>query len=101
MANDPMELHLTEHAKMAYSSLGPDDRRLIDASFEHLQNWRNDDFIRSQSKRLGSDENIYVFRTSTDIRIAFSITDNRLSVLSIFRKEALRTFEALAEHKSQ
>src|SRR6266404_588998 len=96
MAEDLLNLHITERAEIAYSSLGSEERRLVDAWFDHLRNWRNDEFIRSRSKLLDSDEDIYVFQTSTDIVIAFRIVGNEVIVLSIFHKEALRTFERAA-----
>ena len=54
MADDQglMNVQLSDHARMAYSSLGPEDRRRVEAWFDHLQNWRNDEFIRSMAKRL-------------------------------------------------
>jgi len=97
MAEDLLALQLTEHARIPYTTLGPEERRLVEAWFDHLRNWRNDEFIRSQSRRLKSDEEIYVFQTSTDLVIAFQIAGNKVIVLSLFRKEALRTFEGMAE----
>jgi hypothetical protein len=97
MAEDLLSLQITDHARIAYTALGPEDRRLVDAWFDHLRNWRSDEFIRSRSRRLKSEEEIYVFQTSTDIIIAFKIDGNKVIVLSIFRKEALRTFESQRE----
>jgi hypothetical protein len=95
MADAPMNLQVTEQARMAYSSLGPDDRRLVDAWFDHLRNWRNDEFVRSRSRRLRADEDLYAFQTSSDdIMIGFRINDSEITVLSIFRREWLRAFEA-------
>ncbi len=100
MAENLLNLQISEQARIAYTSLGPEDRRLVEAWFDHLRNWRNDDFIRSKSKRLNPDEEIYVFQTSTDIVIAFAITANEVTVLSIFRKETLRAFETMAERSA-
>jgi hypothetical protein len=100
MADDLLNLRLTEQARIAFSALGPEDRRLVDAWFHHLRNWRNDEFIRSKSRRLASDEEIYLFQTSTDLVLAFRISGQEVTVLSIFRKEALRTFETTAERSA-
>jgi hypothetical protein len=96
---DVLNLQLAEHAEIAYSTLGPEDRRLVDAWCDHLRNWRNDEFIRSRSKRLDSDEELYAFETSSDIVLVFKIVGKKVIVLSIFRKEALRSFETMAEHR--
>jgi hypothetical protein len=97
MAEDLLRLQLTEHARIAYTSLGSEDRRIVEAWFDHLRNWRNDEFIRSRSKRLKSADDIYTFQTSSDLVIAFKIVDGTVIVLSLFRKEALRSFEVTPE----
>ncbi len=97
MAEELLTVEITEHARFAYSSMGPQDRRILDAWFDHLRNWRNDEFIRSRSKRVSANEEMYVFQTSTDIVIVFRIDGSRVSVLSIYRAEALRAFEPATE----
>jgi hypothetical protein len=97
MAEDLLNLQYTEGAKIAYSSLGPEDRRLVDAWFDHLRNWRNDEYIRSSSRRLDADEDVYVFQTGTDLVLAFKIVGDKAIILSIFRNETLRKFETTAE----
>jgi hypothetical protein len=96
MSEDLLRRTVTERAEIAYSSLGPEDRRLVGAWFDHLRNWRNDEFIRSRSRRLGDGEDVYVFQTGTDLVIAFKISGDEVIVLSIFRQEALRPFEPVA-----
>src|SRR5437899_2208188 len=95
MADRFMNLKKTEQASIALSSLGDEDRRLVHAWFDHLRNWWNDDFIRSRSQRLPADEEVYILPTSTDLRIAFSIAGDDITILSIFRKDALRPFEKM------
>lgn len=97
MADNLMDLEITDQATIAYTSLGPEDRRLVDAWLDHLRNWRNDEFIRARSQRLASDQDIYVFQTSTGIVIAFTLAGNQVRVLSLFRKEALQAFAGRAE----
>src|SRR2546426_1153263 len=96
MPDDLLSLHVSEHARIAYSSLGPDDRRRVDAWFDHLRNWKNDEFIRSKSKPLQPEEDVYILRTSTDIVIAFTMADDTVTVLSIFRNEAVSKFATTA-----
>lgn len=97
MSTELLNLDVTDHARIPYSALGQEERRIVDAWFDHLRNWKNDDFIRSKSKRLVSMENVYTFQTSTDLVIAFKIDADRVQIMSIFRKEALRPFETAAQ----
>ena len=92
-----LSLEVTEQAQIAYSSLGPEDRRVIDAWFDHLKNWQNDEFIRSHSRRVASAEGTYLFMTGRDLVIAFKIADDEVIVLSIFRQELLSKFGTTAE----
>lgn len=96
MIENLLNLQLSEQAIIAYDLLGSEERRLVDAWFDHLRNWRSDEFIRSRSKVIDSDEDLYVFQTSDDIVIAFRILGNEVTVVSIFRKDALRAFERVA-----
>ena|SRR3989442_1314106 len=97
MEEELLSLEITEPARIAYTALGPEDRRVVSAWFDHLRNWRNDEFIRSKSRQLKSDTETYVFQTSADIVIAFKIAGNTVVVSSIFRKEAIRKFETVLE----
>jgi hypothetical protein len=92
-----LSLELTEQAEIAYSSLRPDDRRLIDAWFDHLRNWHNDEYVRSHSRPVPSQQDVYLFPTSRDLVIAFQLAGEAVIVLSIFREDALRKFGTLAE----
>lgn len=92
MVDELLNLDISEHARIAYSSLGADDRRRVDAWFNHLRNWRNDEFIRSRSDRLKSEDETYVLRTNMDIVIAFTIAHDTVTILSIFRDETLSKF---------
>ena len=100
MAESLLALEISDRASIAYSSLGQEDQRLLDAWFDHLRNWRNDEFVRSKSKRLSGDDEVFVFQTNSDLVIAFKIVGDTVTVLSIFRKEALRLFETTAERAS-
>jgi hypothetical protein len=94
MAQDLLNLQITEQAQIACDTLGPEERRLVSSWFDHLRNWRNDNFIRSKSRRLETDEEVYVFQTSSDLVIAFRIDGDQVTVLSVFRGDALRAFSS-------
>jgi hypothetical protein len=100
MAKELLDLQVSDHAKIAYNSLGPDDRRRVDSWFDHLRNWGNDEFIRSKARRLNSEEGIYVLPTSTDILIAFSIASDIVKIISIFRKDATSKFTIPAQRSA-
>jgi hypothetical protein len=97
VAENLLNLEVAGQARIALATLGPEDRRLIESWFVHFRNWRNDDFIRSHSRRLNAPEELYLFQTSTDLAIAFEIAGDKVIVQSIFRKEAIRPFEAMTE----
>lgn len=101
MAEVLMSVEVSEPAEIAYSALGVEDQRRVDAWFDHLRNWRNDEFIRSKSRRLNTDKEIYAFQTGSDIILAFQIAGDKVIVLSIFRKESLRGFEAVAGQETR
>jgi hypothetical protein len=94
MAEDLLNLQLTDQAQIALSTLRAEERRLVQGWFEHLRNWHHDEFIRDRSRRLNADEPTYVFQTA-DLLIAFEIVGNTVTVLALFRPDALRTFTAL------
>ena len=94
MAEDFLDLRMSEDASFALATLGEDDRRTISAWLDHLRDWRNDPFLRSRAKRLKPDEELYVLHLGRDLVIAFQIAGNQATILSIFRGEALRRFGA-------
>lgn len=97
MTEQLLTLQIDDSARIAYASLGADERRLVDAWFDHLRNWHHDEFVRSRSRRLKPDDDLYAFQTnSDDLVIAFRIAGGAIHVLSIFRREWLRAFEAQA-----
>lgn len=96
MSEKLLTLRVTEHAELQLASLRADERRILDAWFDHLRNWHNDEFIRSKSKRLDSDEELQVFQTSSDLVIAFQIKGSEVVIRSIFHADALKGFEQAA-----
>jgi len=94
-----MNVILTQPVDIALRTLGDDDRRTVSAWLDHLRNWENDDFVRNHSKKLDTMDNVYVLRTSTDIRIFFKLDAHGIEVLDIARKAAIVSSGDLAEHR--
>lgn len=73
-----MKLILTERVQRVVRTLPDEDRRRVQTWFNYLENWETDDFVRSRSVRLDVHGNeMYMFRTSTDIRIFFTVDDSQ------------------------
>lgn len=100
MSEKTLKLQVSDQAQIAVSSLGAEDRRLVHAWFDHLRHWHIDEFIRAHSIPLSSDDNSFAFETSTDLVIAFSILEDAVVILAIFRKDALRAFREKLERAS-
>ena len=82
---------------MAFTSLGDDDRRKVDAWFAHLANWKNDPFVRSKSRKLEDEDGLYSLQTSSDIVIVFMINDDSISVISMYGSHAVDAFRQALE----
>ncbi len=70
-------------------TLGPDEVQRIRAWFDHLANWDGDPFVRENSHALAGVPGVRVFRTSTDIRIFFTMEGDTITVLDVARKQAI------------
>ena len=88
-----MEVVLSQPAGMALRSLTDEDRRQAAAWFDHLRNWESDDFIRSRAHALKSDPSVFVLRTTSDIRIFFTIDDGKIVIVDLARRQALEQFK--------
>ena len=93
MPDQTLNLEIADSASIAHSSLGAEDRRIVDAWLEHLRRWPDDEFARSRSTPLEDEQDTHIFRAAGFI-IAFRISDHTVIVLSIFREETLRLFKA-------
>ena len=87
-----MNVIMTQPVDIALASLGEEDRRQVMAWLDHLKNWETDSYVRAHSQRLNPIENVYVLKTSTDIRIFFQLEKNTITVLDIARKATLARF---------
>ncbi len=97
MTGKLLNLQMSEGAEIAYSTLGADAHRRLGAWFDHLRHWRDDEFIRSNSRLLEPTEGIYVFQTGHDYFLVFKIADDNVIVLSIFREATVRKFQIKKE----
>ncbi len=87
-----MQVVLSERVKTALATLGRDDRDRVEAWFEYLRGWRDDPFVRSRSVTLNVEGRpVSMFRTSTDIRIFYTVDeqDDTVNVIDIATKDTI------------
>lgn len=69
-----MQVVMSERVKTALSTLSQDDRERVQTWFGYLRNWEDDPFVKSQSVALNvQGQSVYMFRTSTDVRIFYTV----------------------------
>ena len=78
-----MKVVETPPVEIAIRTLSDEDRRRVWALFDHLKNWENDAHVRQSSERLASASDVYLLKTSNDIRIFFTLKDDRIEILDI------------------
>jgi len=86
-----MKVVETPPVEIAIRTLSDEDRRRVWALFDHLKNWENDAYVRQSSERLASasdvyllkTSDVYLLKTSNDIRIFFTLKDDRIEILDI------------------
>ncbi|HVA47120.1 MAG TPA: hypothetical protein VNH11_12200 [Pirellulales bacterium] len=91
-----MNVAVTNAAKIAVTGLPDEDRRRVHAWFDHLRNWRTDPEVRKNSKPVFPDDEhgVYVLRTTSDVRIFFTVDEDQITVVDVARKDSLRTVKA-------
>ena len=87
-----MNVILTQPVEIALRTLGEEDRLRVTAWFEHLKHWEKDDYVRRRSQKLNPDEEVYVLKTNTDLRIFFRLEQDRIEILDIARKDTIIQF---------
>jgi len=92
-----MNVVLTQPVEIALRTLSDEDRQKMSAWLDHLKNWENDPHVRKQAHELASSEGVYVLRTSTDLRVFFSLQQDQIVVLDIARQGTIMKFGPLAE----
>jgi hypothetical protein len=76
---------------IALSSLAPDEVRKVHAWFDYLKRYDEDELVRKNSIPLPGHEDVYVLRTTTDIRIFFKLDGDTITVLDVAEKRAILT----------
>jgi hypothetical protein len=76
---------------LSLRSLDPDGARRVRAWFEYLERWDEDEVVRNNSLPLPGHEGVYILRTTTDIRIFFTIEGDTITVLDVARRPAIVT----------
>jgi len=87
-----MQVILSERVKTALNTLSRDDREKIHTWFGYLRNWEADSFVRSQSVTLNvRGETVYMFRTSTEVRIFYTVDlqSKTVHVIDIATKDTI------------
>jgi mRNA-degrading endonuclease RelE of RelBE toxin-antitoxin system len=87
-----MQVILSERVKTALNTLSRDDREKVHTWFGYLRNWEEDAFVRSQSVTLTvRGQLVYMFRTSTDVRIFYTVDQqsNTVHVIDIATKDTI------------
>lgn len=85
---------LSEAARTAYATLGLEDRRRMDSWLFHLRYWQQDAYFREYARPLAGDPAVLVFEMPhEDLMFAFTVGAEHVTVVSIFRKEAVHKFQ--------
>jgi hypothetical protein len=79
----------TPPVDIALRTLGDEDRRRVEAWFDHLKNWENDPFVRAHSQELPSADDVYVLKAGGEIRIFFRLETGRIVILDIATKATI------------
>jgi hypothetical protein len=77
--------------EIAVRSLDPDGVRRVNAWFDYLQRWDEDEVVRKNSVPLDSIPGVYMMRTTTDVRIFFRIDGDTVTVLDVAKTPAIFT----------
>jgi mRNA-degrading endonuclease RelE of RelBE toxin-antitoxin system len=86
-----MQVMLSERVRTALNTLSRDDREKVQTWFGYLRNWEEDEFVKSQSVTLDvQGQTMYMFRTSTDVRI-FHTVDQQSKTVSVIDIATLDT----------
>ena len=75
--------------ELSMSSLDPDGVRRVQAWFDYLKRWDEDEAVRKNSLPLPDHQGVYVLKTTTDIRIFFRIDGDTITVLDIAKQSAI------------
>jgi hypothetical protein len=91
-----MKVIQTTPVEIALRTLGDDERRKVGAWFDHLRNWETDSFIRQQSRKLDSEDNVYILKTTGDLWIFFRLEADQIVLLDLATTATLSSFGHLS-----
>ena len=83
--------------EVALRLLDQDNRQRVFAWFGYLENWDNDEFVRSHSFPLESMPDVLVLQTTTDLRIFFTIQGDTITIIDIAKKQSILASGQLSE----
>jgi mRNA-degrading endonuclease RelE of RelBE toxin-antitoxin system len=92
-----MKVIILQPVKIALRTLSDKERRQVFAWIDHLKNWENDKTVQNNSHQLEDFDNVYVLRTTSDIRIFFKLQEDQITVLDIAMKSTIVNSGADAE----
>src|SRR5258708_23349164 len=75
--------------ELSMRSLDPDGVRRVQAWFDYLKRWDEDEVVRKNSLPLPGHDGVYVLKTTTDIRIFFRLDGDTITVLDIAKQSAI------------
>lgn len=81
----------TPPVDIALRTMNAEEVRRVRAWFDHLQNWDSDDYVRRRSHSLEEVPDVYVLKTSSDIRIFFRFDGDTVTILDVAKKAAIYT----------
>ena len=87
-----IQVILSERVKTALKTLSHDDRERVYTWLGYLQNFEEDEFVKSRSVSLNvQGQCVYMFRTSTEVRIFYTVDlENKIiSVIDIATKDTI------------
>jgi hypothetical protein len=93
MTEPRLNLEISNNARLHYLTMGVEERRRVDALFDHLRNWPNDPSLRALARRLDSEEE-FLLETSSAFAIFFKVQESKVTILGIFAKDTLNEFAA-------
>lgn len=97
MAGPVLNLRFDYNAEDQISTLGEVDRRRVLGLCNEIRNWHNDEVVRKLARPIATFKDEYVFRTNSDWVIGFHLGAEDVTIMSIFRKDTNRAFEAAAQ----
>lgn len=93
--NQPLlTLRFKPQVDLALSTLHSDDRRIVEGWLEHIRHWHSDEDIRSRSRKLKPDDELYAVQLSSPaLIIAFRVDGNEATILTVMSSEWLPYFQ--------